>query len=104
MSLVFIESVNAKTLSVPRGSHFTVQAKPGEKYYLVDQNTQKTPKDLEVSRAGDKLVLSSKSNDIEIIIEEFWGECRVGNQCFAIFDTPAEVGGELVGQTVITQE
>ncbi|MDO5686263.1 MAG: Ig-like domain-containing protein, partial [Neisseria sp.] len=105
MSLRFNENTTGKTLQVRPQARLKFQAKPGEKYQLIDESTGKTPKDLEVTRQQNNLLLKSKSNDVEILIQDFWEACQPGDtQCFAIFDTAETVGGELVGQTIVTQE
>ncbi|MDO5686708.1 MAG: hypothetical protein Q4G42_04910, partial [Neisseria sp.] len=105
MALRFSESISGKNLTVNQHARLVFKAKPGEKYFLIEEATGKSPKDLEVQRLGDNLLIKSPSNDVEILIEDFWSACRPGDtQCFAIFDTPEALGGDLVGQTIITQE
>ena len=45
--------------------------------------------------------IKSKKDKIEVIIDEFWGECSAEQQCFAVFDSAAQ--GTEQGKVIVTQ-
>ncbi|WP_435300953.1 GA-like domain-containing protein, partial [Escherichia coli] len=103
MKIIFLEHRSGKEINLKRNSRKIIKAEPGEKYSLIDSSTGLAPKDLEISRSKNDLVLKSKKQHIEIIVEGFWAHCQPGEQqCFATFDLLDENG--LPIQTIITQD
>lgn len=105
MALVLIAKKSGKQVDlskVAKGGKYTELAVPGEEYYLIDTATGKTPEDVEVSRQDDDLIIRSKKEDMEVVIDQFWQECSPTDQCYAIFDVPATETAE-AGQVVVTQ-
>ncbi|MBO7080763.1 MAG: hypothetical protein J6V99_01830, partial [Neisseriaceae bacterium] len=89
MSLYFSEVTTGRGVTLDPHARVTVKAKPGERFHLIDQATGKTPEDVKTHRQDDKLFIQSEKDDVEVILEDFWGECKPGSeQCYAIFDTP----------------
>lgn len=89
MSLIFTaKKANSRT---PVKSHqkYEVIAQAGEEYNLIDSLTGKTPVDIKATRKGDDLILRSDSEDVEVVIKDFWKECTQENQCYAVLDVPA---------------
>ncbi|WP_052124527.1 hypothetical protein [Gallibacterium anatis] len=62
----------------------------GEEYSVVDDITKKTPEDIVLSRQGNNLIISSKNENIDVVIHQFWHKAIPSKPCFAIFDLPAE--------------
>ncbi|WP_052124460.1 hypothetical protein [Gallibacterium anatis] len=44
----------------------------GEEYSVVDDITKKTPEDIVLSRQGNNLIISSKNEHIDVVIQQFW--------------------------------
>ncbi|NOL49728.1 Ig-like domain-containing protein [Pelistega europaea] len=105
MSLILVAKKSGKQVDlskVVKNGKYTELAVPGEEYYVIDSETGKTPTDIEVSRSGDDLIIKSPSEDITVVIDEFWHDCTPDMQCYAIFDVPA-VDGLEAGQVTVTQ-
>lgn len=105
MSLILVAKKSGKRVDlskVVKNGKYTELAVPGEEYYVIDSETGKTPADIEVSRSGDDLIIKSPSEDITVVIDEFWHDCTPETQCYAIFDVPA-VDGLEAGQVTVTQ-
>ncbi|WP_052125227.1 hypothetical protein [Gallibacterium anatis] len=95
MSLIFIAQHSLKRVNlsnVAKNGVYQEKATPGEEYRVIDSVTGKTPADIKVSRIGHKLIIKSEKENIEVIIDEFWGECTPAQQCYAIFDTASSEG------------
>ncbi|TNH02777.1 hypothetical protein FHQ26_02995 [Testudinibacter sp. TR-2022] len=104
MNLSFIENKLAQQTTLTTHARYKTTARPGEVYNLIDPETGMSPKDLEVSRQGDDLVLRSAEADIEVHIEGFWQHCLPGEQqCYAVLDTTGANITE-IGQVTITQD
>lgn len=58
----------------------------GEEYSVVDDITKKTPEDIVLSRQGNNLIISSKNEHIDVVIQQFWYKAAPGSPCFAVFD------------------
>ncbi|MEH8027079.1 hypothetical protein, partial [Gallibacterium anatis] len=86
---------------VAKKGKYVELAVAGEEYHVIDSETGKTPEDLQVSRSGNDLVIKSQKDKIEVIIDEFWGECSAEQQCFAVFDSAAQ--GTEQGKVIVTQ-
>lgn len=105
MSLILIEKHSGKRIDlskVAKNGKYTETAVPSEEYRVIDSVTGKTPSDIKVSRSGDDLIITSEKENIEVIIDEFWGECTSDQQCYAIFDT-ASSEGAYKGDIIVTQ-
>ncbi|KGQ41772.1 Ig-like domain-containing protein [Gallibacterium anatis] len=105
MGLILVEKKSGKRIDlskVLKNGKYTELAVPGEEYYLIDSATGKTPEDIKVTRSGNDLILKSEKENVEVIIDDFWGKCDDEQQCFAIFDVGASEGAD-VGQVIVTQ-
>lgn len=58
----------------------------GEEYSVVDDITKKTPEDIVLSRQGNNLIISSKNEHIDVVIQQFWYKAAPSRPCFAVFD------------------
>ena len=62
----------------------------GEEYSVVDDITKKTPEDIVLSRQGNNLIISSKNEHIDVVIQQFWYKAAPSSPdlhpCFAVFD------------------
>lgn len=58
----------------------------GEEYSVVDDITKKTPEDIVLSRQGNNLIISSKNEHIDVVIQQFWYKAAPSRPCFAFFD------------------
>ncbi|MEH8035799.1 Ig-like domain-containing protein [Gallibacterium anatis] len=105
MGLILVEKKSGKRIDlskVLKNGKYTELAVPGEEYYLIDRATGKTPEDIKVTRSGNDLILKSEKENVEVIIDDFWGKCDDEQQCFAIFDVGASEGVD-AGQVIVTQ-
>ena len=105
MGLILVEKKSGKRIDlskVLKNGKYTELAVPGEEYYLIDSATGKTPEDIKVTRSGNDLILKSEKENVEVIIDDFWGKCDDEQQCFAIFDVGASEGAD-AGQVIVTQ-
>ena len=105
MGLILVEKKSGKRIDlskVLKNGKYTELAVPGEEYYLIDRATGKTPEDIKVTRSGNDLILKSEKENVEVIIDDFWGKCDDEQQCFAIFDIGASEGVD-AGQVIVTQ-
>ncbi|HJF74723.1 MAG TPA: Ig-like domain-containing protein [Gallibacterium anatis] len=105
MGLILVEKKSGKRIDlskVLKNGKYTELAVPGEEYYLIDRATGKTPEDIKVTRSGNDLILKSEKENVEVIIDDFWGKCDDEQQCFAIFDVGASEGAD-AGQVIVTQ-
>ena len=105
MGLILVEKKSGKRIDlskVLKNGKYTELAVPGEEYYLIDSATGKTPEDIKVTRSGNDLILKSEKENVEVIIDDFWGKCDDEQQCFAIFDVGASEGVD-AGQVIVTQ-
>ena len=105
MSLILIKAKSGQRIDlnkVAKKGKYVELAVAGEEYHVIDSETGKTPEDLQVSRSGNDLVIKSQKDKVEVIIDEFWGECSAEQQCFAIFDT-ASSEGAYKGDIIVTQ-
>ncbi|EPM1884222.1 beta strand repeat-containing protein, partial [Proteus mirabilis] len=81
----------------------TITAKAGDVYQLIDSDTQLSPLDIQAHRKSDDLILSSKEQNIEVVIKDFWQECQPGEQqCYATLNVLDSNG--VMGQATITQD
>ncbi|WP_350398231.1 Ig-like domain-containing protein [Proteus mirabilis] len=72
-------------------------------YQLIDSDTQLSPLDIQAHRKSDDLILSSKEQNIEVVIKDFWQECQPGEQqCYATLNVLDSNG--VMGQATITQD
>ncbi|WIM81884.1 hypothetical protein [Gallibacterium anatis] len=104
MSLILIKAKSGQRIDlskVAKKGKYVELAVAGEEYHVIDSETGKTPEDLQVSRSGSDLIIKSKKDKIEVIIDEFWGECSAEQQCFAVFDSAAQ--GTEQGKVIVTQ-
>ncbi|WP_052122902.1 hypothetical protein [Gallibacterium anatis] len=105
MSLILIKAKSGQRIDlskVAKKGKYVELAVAGEEYHVIDSVTGKTPSDIKVSRSGDDLIITSEKENIEVIIDEFWGECTSDQQCYAIFDT-ASSEGAYKGDIIVTQ-
>lgn len=103
MSMMLIDKNSGKEILLQQGkATCTVSAKPQKNYYLFDKQTGHTPKDIEVQRKGDDLVVESRHADMQLEVQGFWDETTLqGQECFLTLDVETD-SGEL-GKTTITQ-
>ncbi|HEJ9560811.1 TPA: hypothetical protein SMN07_003188, partial [Proteus mirabilis] len=103
MNIIFLEkNSNEKVQLQPHAKH-TITAKAGDVYQLIDSNIQLSPLDIQAHRKSDDLILSSKEQNIEVVIKDFWLECQPGEQqCYAILNVLDSNG--VMGQATITQD
>ncbi|WP_409077129.1 beta strand repeat-containing protein, partial [Proteus mirabilis] len=93
---------NEKVQLQPHAKH-TITAKAGDVYQLIDSDTQLSPLDIQAHRKSDDLILSSKEQNIEVVIKDFWQECQPGEQqCYATLNVLDSNG--VMGQATITQD
>ncbi len=103
MNIIFFEkNSNEKVQLQPHAKH-TITAKAGDVYQLIDSDTQLSPLDIQAHRKSDDLILSSKEQNIEVVIKDFWQECQPGEQqCYATLNVLDSNGA--MGQATITQD
>ncbi|HGN0160870.1 TPA: beta strand repeat-containing protein [Proteus mirabilis] len=103
MNIIFFEkNSNEKVQLQPHAKH-TITAKAGDVYQLIDSDTQLSPLDIQAHRKSDDLILSSKEQNIEVVIKDFWQECQPGEQqCYATLNVLDSNG--VMGQATITQD
>ena len=103
MNIIFFEkNSNEKVQLQPHAKH-TITAKAGDVYQLIDSDTQLSPLDIQAHRKSDDLILSSKEQNIEVVIKDFWLECQPGEQqCYATLNVLDSNG--VMGQATITQD
>ncbi|MGP7972487.1 beta strand repeat-containing protein [Proteus mirabilis] len=103
MNIIFFEkNSNEKVELQPHAKH-TITAKAGDVYQLIDSDTQLSPLDIQAHRKSDDLILSSKEQNIEVVIKDFWLECQPGEQqCYATLNVLDSNG--VMGQATITQD
>ncbi|MDL4030076.1 Ig-like domain-containing protein [Proteus mirabilis] len=103
MNITFFEkNSNEKVQLQPYAKH-TITAKAGDVYQLIDSDTQLSPLDIQAHRKSDDLILSSKEQNIEVVIKDFWQECQPGEQqCYATLNVLDSNG--VMGQATITQD
>ncbi|MCT8223534.1 beta strand repeat-containing protein [Proteus mirabilis] len=103
MNIIFFEkNSNEKVQLQPHAKH-TITAKVGDVYQLIDSDTQLSPLDIQAHRKSDDLILSSKEQNIEVVIKDFWQECQPGEQqCYATLNVLDSNG--VMGQATITQD
>ncbi|EPG6061766.1 beta strand repeat-containing protein [Proteus mirabilis] len=103
MNIIFFEkNSNEKVQLQPHAKH-TITAKAGDVYQLIDSDTQLSPLDIQAHRKSDDLILSSKEQNIEVVIKDFWQECQPGEQqCYATLNVLDSDG--VMGQATITQD
>ncbi len=103
MNIIFFEkNSNEKAQLQPHAKH-TITAKAGDVYQLIDSDTQLSPLDIQAHRKSDDLILSSKEQNIEVVIKDFWQECQPGEQqCYATLNVLDSNG--VMGQATITQD
>ncbi|MDM3611884.1 Ig-like domain-containing protein [Proteus mirabilis] len=103
MNIIFFEkNSNEKVQLQPHAKH-TITVKAGDVYQLIDSDTQLSPLDIQAHRKSDDLILSSKEQNIEVVIKDFWQECQPGEQqCYATLNVLDSNG--VMGQATITQD
>ncbi|MDE1788046.1 RTX toxin, partial [Klebsiella pneumoniae subsp. pneumoniae] len=103
MNIIFFEkNSNEKVQLQPHAKH-TITAKAGDVYQLIDSDTQLSPLDIQAHRKSDDLILSSKEQNIEVVIKDFWQECQPGEQqCYTTLNVLDSNG--VMGQATITQD
>ncbi|HGT9977928.1 TPA: RTX toxin, partial [Escherichia coli] len=103
MNVIFSEKNSGESIQLKSHVKHVVTAKVGEVYQLIDSKTELSPLDIKALRKDDDLVLSSKEQNIEVVIKDFWGECQPGEeQCYATLNLLDQNG--VMGQAIITQD
>ena len=84
MNIIFSEKNSGEIIQLKSHVKHVVTAKAGEVYQLINSETELSPLDIKALRKADDLILSSKEQDIEVVIKDFWEECQPGEeQCYA---------------------
>ncbi|EIW5406702.1 RTX toxin, partial [Escherichia coli] len=103
MNIILSEKNSGEIVKLKSNAKQVIKAKPGEVYQLIDSETELSPLDIKAQRKADDLILSSKEQNIEVVIKEFWEECQPGEeQCYATLNLLDQNG--VMGQTTITQD
>ncbi|WP_052121773.1 hypothetical protein [Gallibacterium genomosp. 2] len=93
MSLILAKKYSKQQinlLKVIEDGRYIEMAIIGEEYSVIDDITKKTPEDIILFRQGNNLIISSKNENIDVVIHQFWHKAVPSKPCFAIFDLPAE--------------
>ncbi|GLX63940.1 hypothetical protein KMU_19810 [Proteus vulgaris] len=103
MKFIFSEkNSDIKVQLNPHAKH-VITAKPNEVYQLIDSETNLSPLDIKALRKSDDLILSSKEQEFEVVIKDFWEECKPGEeQCYATLNVLDQNG--VMGEVTITQD
>ncbi|HHJ1233872.1 TPA: beta strand repeat-containing protein [Proteus mirabilis] len=103
MNIIFFEKNSNEKVQLQPHAKYTITAKAGDVYQLIDSDTQLSPLDIQAHRKSDDLILSSKEQNIEVVIKDFWQECQPGEQqCYATLNVLDSNG--VMGQATITQD
>ncbi|MBT0311483.1 RTX toxin, partial [Morganella morganii subsp. morganii] len=103
MNIIFSEKNSGEIIQLKSHVKHVVTAKAGEVYQLINSETELSPLDIKALRKADDLILSSKEQDIEVVIKDFWEECQPGEeQCYATLNVLDQNG--VMGQATITQD
>ncbi|WP_311762973.1 Ig-like domain-containing protein [Proteus terrae] len=103
MKFIFSEKNSDTQVQLNPNVKHTVTAKPNEVYQLIDTETNLSPLDIKATRKSDDLILSSKEQELEVVIKNFWEECKPGEeQCYATLNVLDQNG--VMGEVTITQD
>ncbi|MGO3884606.1 MAG: Ig-like domain-containing protein, partial [Proteus vulgaris] len=103
MRFIFSEKNSDTQVQLNPNVKHTVTAKPNEVYQLIDTETNLSPLDIKATRKSDDLILSSKEQELEVVIKDFWEECKPGEeQCYATLNVLDQNG--VMGEVTLTQD
>ncbi|MDL5308528.1 beta strand repeat-containing protein [Proteus faecis] len=103
MKFIFSEKNSDIQVQLNPHAKHVITAKPNEVYQLFDSETNLSPLDIKALRKSDDLILSSKEQDLEVVIKDFWEECKPGEQqCYATLNVLDQNG--VMGEATITQD
>ncbi|MGC2866374.1 beta strand repeat-containing protein [Proteus vulgaris] len=103
MKFIFSEKNSDIQVQLNPHAKHVITAKPNEVYQLIDSETNLSPLDIKALRKSDDLILSSKEQEFEVVIKDFWEECKPGEeQCYATLNVLDQNG--VMGEVTITQD
>ncbi len=105
MKLSIRQANGTETLVEVGPEGLKLAAQRGCTYRIVDEFTMKTPRTAIVKRVDDDLLLDGGTPQAEAVqLTGFFDECRPGDRCYAVLDTPRGNTGEPEGTVTITQD